>query len=157
MELKLLIENEYIPQIKKEIQTATKLLYATIYVAKIHKNRKRDEVKLLLDDIINLKKKNLDVRILFNSIQNNSLVSRANRESFTYLRTNGVQIRYTPDKRTTHCKLFIIDDNISILGSHNLSNISLHSNREVSIFIKDEMTNFLLKEYFLKNFIGAKE
>jgi phosphatidylserine/phosphatidylglycerophosphate/cardiolipin synthase-like enzyme len=157
MEIKTLIENEYLPAIMAAIKNTKETLLMIIYVAKINKNRKQDEVKLLFDEAISLNKKNITVKILFNSIEKNSIVSRANKGSFDYLKTNGVPVRYTPDGRITHCKLILIDDNVSIFGSHNLSNTALHKSREISILIKDEMTNFNLKEYFNKNFKEAKE
>ena len=157
MELNILFENDYLPVLKHIINKATRSIYMSIYVAKIFKNRKQDDIKLLFDDLIIAAKNNIDVKILFNSILNNSLVSRANKNTFFYLKNTNIQLKYTPDSRTTHCKIIIIDDNISILGSHNLSNTSLHKNREVSILIKDELTNKILKEYFLKNFREARE
>ena len=153
----VLIENDYSLTIKNIIPTATKSLYAIIYVAKPHLKRAHDDVKLILDEIISLSKKGIDVKILFNSTEINNIVSRANKVSFDYLRMNGVIVKTTEKTRVTHSKLFIIDDNITVIGSHNLSETSLHKSREISILVKDLKTNADLKAYFLKNFYEAKD
>jgi phosphatidylserine/phosphatidylglycerophosphate/cardiolipin synthase-like enzyme len=155
-EITILIENNYCTTLKNIIPTVKKSLYAIIYIAYPHLKRSHDDVKLILDEIIHATHKGIDVKILFNSIETKNLVSRANKISFDYLRKEGVLVKTTEKGRNTHSKLFLIDDNTTITGSHNLSNTSLHQSREISILIKDEKTNQELKEYFLKNFYEAK-
>lgn len=154
-EIKTLIENDYIHFVLKLLPTVKKSLYMIIYLAKPNLKRKHDDVKAVLDLIIKLSNEKIETKIMIDSLQSNNPVSKANAISYNYLKSNGIDIKATKRARLTHSKLILIDDNITITGSHNLTNGSLHKNREVSILITDEKTNRDLKDYFLKNFYEA--
>ena len=60
----------------------------------------------------------------------------------------GIKARRIPSGKTLHTKLILIDDSISVMGSHNLTISAFMVNFEASIITKDEKIALVLKKYF---------
>ena len=65
----------------------------------------------------------------------------------------GIEARRIPSGKTLHTKLMIIDDRISIIGSHNYTTSAFMVNFEASIIIDNEETAQEFKKYFEVLFI----
>lgn len=153
----VLIENTFFPFLSQIIKSAQYKIYAIIYYAKIHSKNKGNDVNKLVDLLIHKQKNNIEVFVLINNPQQKNFVLTANKEFSSVLKKNGIHIKHTNTNRCTHAKLFLIDNNVSILGSHNLSEKALHSNREISLCVVSEEVNKRLTDYFLKEFYEAKD
>ena len=75
-------------------------------------------------------------------------VTQINQRTHRILSEAGGKIKLSRSFPITHAKLWLIDDDISILGSHNLSERSVTVNDEVSVLIKSKEVNQELKRYF---------
>lgn len=64
-----------------------------------------------------------------------------------YLQRAGVNIHYTK-KLIIHAKVFIIDNQLAVLGSINLTRSSLDDNRELSVITRDKQVIAELNETF---------
>lgn len=153
----VLIENNYFPRLLDYLHVAQKSIFAIIYYAKIHQRRRQDDIKKLCQLLIDKHKNNVKVWILFNFSSQKNFITVANKEVARILLKSGILVKHTDTNRVTHAKLFLIDDTISILGSHNLSTRSLHSNREISIVTQVPKINKRLTEYFLQEFYKASD
>lgn len=59
-----------------------------------------------------------------------------------------VQVHLMKDRRVVHAKMILIDDEIVILGSHNLTKNAFTSNHEASIAIAIPPESTRFREYF---------
>ncbi|MCD6131918.1 MAG: phospholipase D family protein [Candidatus Hydrothermae bacterium] len=71
-----------------------------------------------------------------------------NNQTGCILQNNNCEARIKNFKNLLHAKLMLIDDNISILGSHNYTKNAFERNLEVSIIIFNEKLNKIYREYF---------
>lgn len=71
-----------------------------------------------------------------------------NMKASQYLSEAGAQVKFTRTFPITHAKLWVFDDDITILGSHNLSNRSVTVNNEASALIKSRVVAREFKRYF---------
>ncbi len=67
-----------------------------------------------------------------------------------YLQRAGV-IVHKNDQYIIHAKVFIIDDELAVLGSINLTKASLDSNRELSVITRDRSVIKALDDVFVKD------
>lgn len=58
-----------------------------------------------------------------------------NRVAAGILSQNGVRVRFTSRRRTTHVKAVVIDDRYVMIGSHNLTQSALAYNNELSVLL----------------------
>lgn len=90
---------------------------------------------------------------------NNALIRRANkgvkvrailRDTSTakILKDNNVNAKIKDIERVIHTKLMLIDEEITILGSHNYTKNAFEKNLECSILIFCEKLNRELRDYF---------
>jgi len=147
---KLLIDHEFISELKKQIQGAQKRIYAVIFLVYIHKHRTQDDAREIRDLLIDAKKRGLDVRIIINRNLKRNLFTSQNKDFADVMSSAGITIVVTDTRRTTHCKIWVIDDEKVIIGSHNLTGASLHSNREISIITENREINEQLATYIEK-------
>jgi len=146
----LLIDNEFLTELKNQIKIAQKRIYAIIFLTYIHKNRKVDDSRDIRDMLVEAKKRGIDVRIIINRMLKRGLFKNQNSEFAKNLYSNGIVTVVTDTRRTTHAKVWLFDNDRVIIGSHNLTGSSLHSNREMSILVEDPSINNILAEYIEK-------
>jgi len=80
---------------------------------------------------------NIDVRLLTNQVSPRGTIPITNLNAIQILQRGKVKVRCLRGERICHAKLLLVDTFYVILGSHNLSVKSCHSNFEVSYFFKD--------------------
>ncbi len=82
----------------------------------------------------------VQVRVLLNTIE------ISNQEAIEFLQTRGIPVKKAD--RYSHTKLIVIDDAITVIGSHNWTSSAFGSNYEASILISDEITALEYRDYF---------
>jgi len=101
--------------------------------------------------LINAVNRNVSIRIILDQANYRDAeteLSKENRKMGNYLKANGVQVKYDPLKQTTHNKMLIIDDAVTILGSHNWGYSAFTRNNEASVMIKDRKIAGYYEIYF---------
>jgi cardiolipin synthase len=101
--------------------------------------------------LINAVNRNVSVRLILdqaNYRDQETELSKENRKTGNYLEANGVQVKYDSLKQTTHDKLLVIDDETTILGSHNWGYSAFTRNNEASVMIKDRKIAGYYEIYF---------
>ena len=87
----------------------------------------------------------------------NILTSNKLREKqANYLARAGVTIRYS-DSLYIHAKVFMIDNQLAVIGSTNLTRASLDDNRELSVLTEDKNVIRLLNNTFAKDWEAATD
>lgn len=87
-------------------------------------------------------------RILLNKEGRGAHLTAINMKASRFLSDAGAVVKFSRTFPITHAKLWLFDDNFTILGSHNLSNRSVTVNNEVSVLIKSRPVNVELRRYF---------
>lgn len=71
-----------------------------------------------------------------------------NLDTARILNENNIDARVKNFNKLLHTKLLLIDENISVLGSHNLTKNAFERNLECSVIIDNEEVNKIYREYF---------
>jgi len=142
--LSILLDKDYYGNLSVILSRANKSVYVIMYVIKYDPKDPRDPVNTLLNILINLSKRNVDVKIIVDDETYNSYP-----ETINYLLSHNISVKLDESSgRTTHTKLVIIDGKIVFLGSHNWTQSALQRNHEVSVLIYDEDVAKILLRYF---------
>jgi hypothetical protein len=141
-------DNNYFPVVHNLLKLAMHSIQAIIFHAKVNLRKKSDKATALLQDMADASKRNCDVRILLNTSSKKSVLTRHNLLTKDFFKSTMVETRTTNKTRLAHSKLIIIDNEITIIGSHNLSERSLSRNRETSLVINSLTLAKKFQEYF---------
>jgi len=142
--LSILLDKDYYGNLSVILSRTNKSVYVIMYVIKYDPKDPRDPVNTLLNILINLSKRNVDVKIIVDDETYNSYP-----ETINYLLSHNISVKLDESSgRTTHTKLVIIDGKIVFLGSHNWTQSALQRNHEVSVLIYDEDVAKILLRYF---------
>ncbi len=140
----VLIDKDYYNELTKWLPRANSSVYVIMYVIKYDPKDPKDPVNKILDTLINLSKKGVDVRIIVDDE-----TKRSYPETINYLLQHNISIKLDESSaRTTHTKLVVIDGKIVFLGSHNWTQSALTQNHEVSIMIMSKEVASKLTQYF---------
>jgi len=88
------------------------------------------------------------VRVLLNKEGRGTHLMAINMKAQRYLGEAGIKVKMGRSFPINHAKLWIIDDDAVILGSHNLSSRSVTVNNEASVLIKSRAVAVEFKRYF---------
>lgn len=90
----------------------------------------------------------LKVRVLLNKEGRGAHLTAINMKAMRFLSESGIVVKMGRTFPINHAKLWLFDDEVTILGSHNLSNRSVTVNNEASILIKSKCVNREFDRYF---------
>jgi len=88
------------------------------------------------------------VRVLLNKEGRGQHLMAINMKAARFLGEAGIRVKFGRTFPITHAKLWIIDDDVVVLGSHNLSNRSVTVNNESSVMIKGRAVAVEFRRYF---------
>lgn len=100
-------------------------------------------------------KRGVKVHLIIPSESNHSLTDRAGDFQKEHLLKLGIKI-YMYEKMIIHAKTAVFDDEIAVVGSLNLDNISLHYNFEGGIIVSNPECVQEVKNHFLQDVEGLK-
>lgn len=133
--------NEAIKQTKNKIDIMQ-------YQWNFYPGKKENRVQIINQTLIYKLRQGIKCRILMNREGRGQHLTAINMKASRYLSEAGAIIKMGRINPITHAKLWIIDDDISILGSHNLSNRAFTVNNEVSVIIKSRPVANEYRRYF---------
>ena len=90
----------------------------------------------------------IKVRVLLNKEGRGAHLTAINMKAARYLGEAGVVCKFGRTFPINHAKLWVFDDDVVILGSHNLSTRSVTVNNEASVLIKSRPVAVEYKRYF---------
>lgn len=102
--------------------------------------------------LLKLKLSGIDVRVMVEKGSKSQNVFLANHTTWLYLSYMGIPIRYFTGGlklKSLHSKYVIIDNDISIIGSHNFTCDAFNHNIEFSVGFKDGKINNTLSKTYL--------
>ena len=145
-EILLLPDDSYYPTLLKYIEAAQERIDVAIYLFKISKSQK-NRATVIGNSLVRARQRGVPVSVTLELSDSNQSLNRQNLETANFLQGNGVKVRFENPEITTHAKLLVIDRRYSFLGSHNLTDSALHTNREMSLLIDNRQIAYQLMQY----------
>ena len=136
---------------------ASKEIYISCYKVEIkHSNRGKKLLKFW-DYIYEAAERGVKVHFLLNWNDLRRSVAKTNLYVAQELKKHGCKVRYLKGTRCCHAKIFIFDDNLCIIGSHNLSVKSVTENFEMSYLAENKEEISQAKKIFQELWNDAKD
>jgi len=107
-------DGEYYVELHKVLSESTVSVHMVEFELKYYKTFPSSLQNQIVKDLIEAKKRGVDVKIVVDEFSNES-------NAFDILQQNGIEIRWDSENVTTHAKLVIVDGRIVLIGSTNLS------------------------------------
>lgn len=132
-----IIGAEYPEKVVAYINGAKKNIDLVSYDWRWYPNQPAHPVQKMNIALVNAAKRGVFIRALLNS---NDLIGLLN--------ANGIKAKQMRDKRTLHSKLVIIDNEILIIGSHNITRNAFSHNVETSVAVPLSVMDTRFAEFF---------
>jgi len=124
-----LLDRDYYRTLLSILGNAKRSVYVVMYVVKYDPREPDDPVNMLLETLVNMSNRGLDVKIV---VDDETYTSYP--ETIEFLKNSGISLKLDEYKsRTTHAKIVIVDNETAVLGSHNWTESALTNNHEASI------------------------
>ena len=108
----------------------------------------------LIEELINAKKRGVDVKIIFPEINDLVISDKINLKIANYLIENDIEVYLYP--KMTHAKVAVYD-NWVCLGSANFNKLSMFKNREINIaFYDNDAVDEIINKLFIPDFNNSK-
>jgi phosphatidylserine/phosphatidylglycerophosphate/cardiolipin synthase-like enzyme len=107
-----------------------------------------NQITIFTKAVMAAKKRGVIVRAVLNAESATHYITRTNSRTIQKITSVGIEAKLTRTTPITHCKLIIIDNEYTIIGSHNLTARSITSNDETSAIIKSKELAAVYKNYF---------
>lgn len=133
----ILKDDFFLPVAKMLLNQAQTSIYISSFKLELSPKPRGRKLVKFFDALSQRQKEGIDIRVLTNKQNEQGYVPASNGRAINYLKKNQIKVRCLPNQRLTHAKMILIDSNRALVGSHNLSIKSCHSNFEVSCFVSD--------------------
>lgn len=146
----LLSDHDYYKFLMDKIDKARNYIYASIFIINIADDEGL-KIRALLDKLKYAKWKGVDVKLIIGHSQKNVIIDMYDRVSFEFLKSS-IPIKFADpdDDYSLHSKYVVIDDEITIAGSHNWERKAFFKNKEDSIATYSRDVALELKHEFNK-------
>ena len=98
--------------------------------------------------LLNKVRNGVKCRALLNKEGREQQLTVINMKASKYLKEAGAIVKFGKTFPITHAKLFLIDDSVSFIGSHNLSGRAFTVNNEVSAMVNSKPVTLEYRRYF---------
>ena len=143
--------NEFLKTLSAQIEQAQQRIWCMHYVIRLGEQDSHP-VNHVCQLLINAKKRGVDVRMVVDrSDPEATYPGPDNSPVITLMQKHSINIAEDELDRTTHTKIFLIDQT-AIVGSHNLTSWALTKNRESSILSDDPALIAEIENEFLTLF-----
>ena len=140
--------NSYLHILRKIIGGAKFNVDVIQYQWNFYPHEKDEPLQQFNQGVLSQIRKGVKYRVLLNIENVTHKITRINQRAKDNLIQAGAKVKFGPKYIISHAKIFIIDDQFVVLGSHNLSKTSVAQNDEVSILINNTKVAMEYKRYF---------
>ncbi len=138
-----LISREYFQVVRAAMQNAKKSIICVFYEAQLSPNHPFGGESLFLRGLISAANRGVDVQVILEGDP-----ERNNKFVYDFLKNAGVNVSYDTDAMVTHSSFVIIDEQWTIIGSHNWTVGAQRTNNEASVVIKSKDVAKALRDAF---------
>ncbi len=155
--MQLLTNEQFLPAALTLLSAAKKSIFISTFKAELTTKPRGRRLVKFFELLFEKSRLGLDVRFLISKRESYGHIPLSNLFAVRELKKNKVQVRHLRHDRICHAKLIIVDNEITILGSHNLSVKSCHNNFEASLCIADPYIAGQLQGFYVVTWEDAKK
>jgi len=156
--VEILLEEEYLERLLLEMESAKSKIWVVMYVASYNPKHEYGVQQKIVRILSKKYRQGVDVRVLLDASYEwssrkgrpSDRPSTKNEDMMKALKKEGVPVRYDGFEQILHGKWVLIDDDRSILGSHNWTYSALVKNVEASVFLRSKEHQEELNQAFSK-------
>lgn len=152
-----LVDEKFIGTVCSLVETAHKSIIISTFKAEISRKQEAIKLRRFYELLAEKAKAGIKVFFLLNWHDEQKAVPKTNMYAIKFLKENNVKVRYLKYNRCCHAKLIIIDEEVCVIGSHNLSLRSVNNNFEVSAILTGKENIMPAVEVFKKVWQDAKK
>jgi len=160
-DITILTNRDYFPVVHQLFQEAQQSVQVMMFSARYYTEKPRhtgdiehipgthwSNTNVLLDDLVEAQKRGVDVLVILDSSNWNESNTELNENFGRLMAEGGVAVFMDDPEVTTHCKLIVVDDQLTVVGSTNWSYYALDQNNETSVMIHSPEINRQYREFF---------
>ena len=144
----LLTGDEWAPWFVKAVDQAVSSVHLSIYLLSDHWRSPEVGNLDLVNTLAQASVRGLNCRCIIDQPHVVNRQLKYNIKAAAKLQASGWKIRVMPDKKTLHEKILLLDKQIAVIGSHNISKASAISNFDTSLAVE----SVLLAERLYRQF-----
>lgn len=118
------------------------------YVISFNAHRRSDRANLIYTALTAFQRTTGKVKFLMDRPRLHKPNYHPNMFATRRLKESSIAVRYLNTGDTQHAKLFLFDQKLAVLGSHNLTPSSLRNRYDISILLDDPTSLSYLNAYF---------
>jgi phosphatidylserine/phosphatidylglycerophosphate/cardiolipin synthase-like enzyme len=140
---------EYAQAVRQLIQGAKHSLRIMLYQARYYPEYPDTVTNFFIDDLIAARQRGVDVKIIVDTgVWNPNTKNEYVLDYVDRLSTAGVEIWQDAENDVSHQKVMIVDDDITLVASHNWTYYSVANNNEVAVIVYSKPLNRWFRDYF---------
>jgi len=145
--VKPLFNKEYDVEITSLIQEAKESIYIVMYCIQPGEN-KYHPVHKMLQELIESHRRGVEIEVILEIDDKGGYLNEQNVKAKEILEKEGIKVHFDSGGTVTHVKLIIIDDYITVVGSHNWTYTAFALNNEASVVIEGSEVATEFYRYF---------
>lgn len=147
-DVQLVLNDQYFQVARKMIQEAKHSIQVIMFEMGYYDEHPNTPSNLLIKELISAKKRGVKVEVVLEVKEGEDRTTERNRHSGTILCEGGVKVIYDSLSKTTHAKLMVVDEELSLLGSTNWTYYALTNNNETSVLVRSKEVARAFGDYF---------
>ncbi len=147
-DVRLVLNAQYFQVANKMIEDAKHSIRVMMFEMGYYDDHPNTPSNLLIKELISAKKRGVRVEVILEVREGEDRTTKRNRHTGRVLSEGGVEVIYDSLSKTTHAKLMVVDEKLSLLGSTNWTYYALTNNNEVSVVIRSKEVAKGLVDYF---------
>ena len=149
-DLRLVTNAQYFQVAQDLIKGAKRSVRVMMFEMAYYKPHASTPTNVLIRELISAKKRGVKVEVILEVREGEDRTTKGNRRTGKILLEGGVEVIFDSVSKTTHAKVMIIDEQLTLLGSTNWTYSALSSNNEVAVLIRSKEVAKDLGDYFNK-------
>ncbi|MEI9478902.1 MAG: phospholipase D-like domain-containing protein [Deltaproteobacteria bacterium] len=149
-DVRVVANEQYFKVAQDLIKGAKHSIRVMMFEMAYYKPHASTPTNVLIRELINGRKRGVKVEVILEVREGEDRTTERNRQTGKILSEGGVDVIYDSPSKTTHTKVMIIDEQLTLLGSTNWTYSALTSNNEVAVLIRSKEVAKELIGYFNK-------
>ncbi|MBA3065843.1 hypothetical protein FP828_05085, partial [bacterium] len=142
-----LFNKEYDAEITSLIQEAKESIFIVMYCIQPGEN-KYHPVHKVLQELFEARRRGVEIEVILEIDDKGGYLNEQNVKAKEILEKEGIKVHFDSGGTVTHVKLIIIDDYITVVGSHNWTYTAFALNNEASVVIEGSEVATEFYRYF---------
>lgn len=152
----LAIKRDYSNTLHNLLSQAQQRIHIIMYGMRYYPQYRHSIVNTILGDLIEAKKRGVEVKVLLDKSGYNQKLNRFNQEAARYLEENGVEVRFDSPEVHTHAKLVVVDG-ATFLGSSNWGYGGLELYLGSNVLLLNPQITDAYEKYFQRLWVQSEE